>query len=122
VALNVMLVFLLSPLLGAVGIVLATTVSGFVGALIQLWRLHQMLGRIGFVSIIGQGIRMTLAIAGAYTVMVVVGNLLGPANGAWARLLYMAVCALSFFAAYVPLCLVLRVREIRALIKRLIRR
>ncbi len=77
VSINIGLDFLLAPILGVVGIVIATTVSGMFGAVAHLWCLHRKMGHIGFMGIIGQGLRMMGAIVLSFGVMIVVSALFG---------------------------------------------
>jgi putative peptidoglycan lipid II flippase len=115
VALNCLLDLLLAPLWGPSGIVLATSVAGFTGAMIMLWQLHHTLGNLGLVSTLGQGLRMIAAIAAAFAAMVGVSLLIGQQSGTLGRLVYLTGCGISFLAVYFSLCMLMRVREVGTL-------
>lgn len=119
VSINIGLDFLLAPIFGAVGIVIATTVSGLIGAAAQLWRIHRKMGHIGILGIIGQAMRMMGAIVVSFGVMIAISVLFGNPAATWPRLFKMVGCALAFLGVYIPMCLALHVQTMQTWFNRI---
>ena len=122
VSINVGLDFALAPFFGAVGIVISTTVAGIYACIVQLITLRKKAGSIGIKSMALETLKILLAIAIALVVTMVLATMFANVHGTWERLLKLASLAIAFFSLYVPICLLLGVRELKTWMDRLLHR
>jgi putative peptidoglycan lipid II flippase len=114
VALNAALAYLLMPVLGVAGIALATTVVGLVNVGLLLWLLRGSLGHLELTRLLAGALRIVPATALAMALWWVVmqAGLPGLGAGRLAEALHLVCAAGVAAAAYLAVCLALRVDEI----------
>ncbi|MBQ9988982.1 MAG: murein biosynthesis integral membrane protein MurJ [Clostridia bacterium] len=115
VGVNIGLDILLARPMGACGLTLATSVSGFVGAIVLLILLKKKLEGTHFIGFSGQLLRMAAATAIAFGAMYFASMLLPFGAGLGRLFLRCVLCAAVYLASFLVLCAVLKVRVLRDL-------
>lgn len=122
VALNVILNFILRALMGANGLALATSISGYCGLIVQFVLLRKRFGRIGFRKISKDLIKIAISAA--------VCALVAFAFNAWAPevvgtlrvFLRLAAGAIIAGASYLACCLLLKVETLTSMVRKALKK
>ena len=115
VALNVVLNLILRTFMGANGLALATSISSYCGLLAMLLLLRRRMGHLGFKRIAGEMLRIVAAAAVCAAVCLLMDRVLPEAVGTLRVLVRLVVATAASFAAYIIVCLLLRVNTLTEL-------
>ncbi len=115
VALNVVLNLILRTFMGANGLALATSISSYCGLLAMLLLLRRRMGHLGFKRIAGEMLRIVAAAVVCAAVCLLMDRVLPEAVGTLRVLVRLVVATAASFAAYIIVCLLLRVNTLTEL-------
>lgn len=122
VVLNIALNVVLRRFLGARGLALATSISSYCGLVVMFFLLRRRLGRLGFKRIAAEMVKICFAALGCAGVCVLMNAVLPAATGTLGAFGRLAAATAASFAAYLALCLALRVNTMKELLGGLIGR
>jgi len=119
---NIILNFVLRHLMGANGLALATSISGYVGCAVLIVLLRRRFGRIGFGSVLKELVKIAAATAVCAVVCAVMNRIVPDVIGTGRVFLRLALCAGASMIGYALCCVALRVKPLMGLVKSLRRR
>ena len=119
---NIVLNFILRSLMGANGLALATSISGFVGCAVLIILLRKRFGHIGFRSVMKELVKIVVATAVCAVVCVFMNRIVPEAIGTLRVFGRLALCAGASLIVYAICCLVLKVKTLTGLASSLLRR
>ncbi len=116
VALNIALNLILRVYMGARGLALATSIASYCGLIVMFFLLRRRLGLLGFKQIAAEMVKILIAALGCAAACWVVRGALPTASGTLGALGRLAAATAAGFAAYMALCLLLRVNTMKELL------
>lgn len=118
VAVNVVLNVILRKFMGANGLAFATSIAGYVGTAILIVLLRKRFGRIGFKRILRELLKILAATAVCAVVCMAMNAALPQAIGTGRVFLRLCACTVVSGAAYLAVCLALRVKPLMQVARR----
>lgn len=115
VVINVTLNWVLSRIMGARGLALATTISSAIGALLLFIQLRRKLGRVNYLGTLIEVIKCAIAACVCAILALVMNRLVPDANGTLWVLLRLIVCCAPCVIAYLGMLILLKARQLKFL-------
>ncbi|MBQ9951547.1 MAG: murein biosynthesis integral membrane protein MurJ [Clostridia bacterium] len=122
VASHILMSFALRPLMGANGLALATSLSGYIGCAMLIVLLRKRFGRIGFSRVLKELVKIVIATAVCAAVCIVMNRIVPDVVGTAKVFVRLAVCAGVSLIVYAAGCFALRVQPMMGLVRSLRRR
>lgn len=96
-AVNIILNFILAPVLGIGGLALATSISALISVLLLTNSLHKTLGRLNLSSIVPAAVKITAAAVGSIVIAFTLYHTLQPAAGDYISLILSAITMMIIY-------------------------
>lgn len=119
---NIILNFILRYLMGANGLALATSISGYIGCAALIVLLRKRFGRIGFRSVLKELVKIVVAAAACAAVCIVMNRIVPDVVGTGKVFVRLVICAGASMIVYLAGCFALRVQPLMGLLRSLRRR
>lgn len=116
---NIILNFILRWLMGANGLALATSISGYVGCAALIVLLRKRFGRIGFRSVLKELVKIVIATAICAAVCILMNQIVPDVIGTGRVFLRLAICAGVALIVYAASCFALQVQPLMGLLRSL---
>ncbi len=122
VASNIILNVILRYFMGANGLALATSISGYIGCAALIVLLRKRFGRIGFTRVLKELTKIVVATAACACVCLLMNGIVPDVVGTWKVFLRLVVCAGASMIVYLAGCFALRVGPLMDLIRTVTKR